>query len=201
MTLNFPGPYEFRYIYTVDTTPGGLIQHECRFSAELVSDPPPGALFTTFSVKLSGGGTLIADTVANNTVNVLEDMFNSADAIFVRVELWKYTQGTFQAIYVTAKDLALPGTSATATNPAGESIFTFRTKAGGIFKIALQDTVGDYGTKVSYADANPIAKALMDYFKSSTLAPYVGRDGSYPFLPLHFSPGQNEYIFKKRYGR
>lgn len=201
MTLNYPGPYEMRFFYTVDTTPGGAIEHQLRFSCDLETDPDPGDTFTGFNLKLSGGGVVLASTCVNNTIDKLEDLFNSTDADFTRCELWKYDEGTFDATYVTAMALTLPGTSVTATNPAGETIMTCRTKGGGIFKICLEDTVGDYGPPAVYADCNALIQAAFDYFCHLSTAPFMGRDGTYPFLPLKMSPGQNENLFKKRYGR
>lgn len=201
MTQNFPGPYEFRFFYTVGTQPGGALIHQARFSAILDIDPDPGALFTTFKCILSGGGELVASTVCDNVQDVLEDFLNSTDATIDYVELWKYIPGTFQAEYVTTYDISAAAVSVVATNPAGQTVFTMRTTNGGIFKVTLLDTVGDYATPTSYADSVQIAQDVFDYFCSPTLAPFVARDNGYPFAPLRVFPGQSEHVFKKRYGR
>lgn len=201
MTLNFPGPYELRFFYSVNTTPGGTLVHQARYSCTLETDPDPGDAFSSFKLNLSGGGTLLASTVADNVQDVLEDFLNSSDATIDYVELWRYTPGTFQAVYVTSYDISGAGTSAVATDPAGQVIFTMRTKSGGIFKVTWLDVVGGYSLPASYADSSAVAQAVFDYFSSPTLAPFVGRDGAYPFQPLRVFPGQSEFVFKTRYGR
>lgn len=190
-----------RYFYSVNTTPGGTLVHQARFSCQLETDPDPGDAFTTFSVTTSGGGSLVASTVASGTQNVIEDFLNSTDASIDYVELWKYTPGTFQATYVTSHDISGSGTSSTATDPAGQVIFTMRTTGGGVFKVNLLDTVGGYALPTSYDDSSSVAQDLFDYFTHSTNAPYIGRDNTYPFVPMRVFPGQNEHVFKTRYGR
>ena len=201
MAVNYPGPYEVRIFYTVDTTPGGPRQHQCRFSCTLVGTPSPGDPFNTIDVFLSGGTSAALHTTTLAVVNVLEDLFNSTDATFDYAELWKYESGTFNADFVSSYTIGSAGTSASATVPCSESIFTFRSTNGGVAKLVLLDTVGAPNQPAAYADLNAINKAIVDYWMSATLSPVKARDNGTPFSFIRLFPGQNEALFKDRYGR
>ena len=201
MAVNFPGPYEFRFFYTVDTTPGGSIQHQFRMSASLPDDPTPGDLFQTIDVDIAGGGTVKAHTMALAITNVIEDLLNSADATIDHCELWKYEEDTFNADFVSDYVIALPGTSSTSTLPASEVIFTFRTIGGGIAKVVLEDCATTLQIPASYASLSAAPQAIVDYFVDDALSPMLARDNTYPLTFLRMFSGQNEHLFKQRYGR
>ena len=201
MAINYPGPYEVRVFYTVDTSPGDAITHQFRWSCELAGTPNPGDPFNTIDVYLSGGSTAALHTTTLAVINVVEDLFNSTDATFDYAELWKYEAGTFNANFVSSYTIGSAGTSASATVPCSESIFTFRSTEGGIWKLVLLDTVGTPNIPAAYADLNAINKAIVDYFFDSSTSPVKARDGGYPFSFIRLYPGQNEALFKARYGR
>ena len=201
MAINYPGPYELRFFYSVDATPGDVLQHQFRFSCELDGDPDPGAVFSTIDIVLSGGSTAALHTTCLAVINVVEDLYNSTDATFDYVELWKYEEGTFNAEYVSSYDIGTAGTSASATVACSESIFTFRTTEGGIWKLVLLDNVGTPNVPAAYADLNAVNQAIVDYFKHATTSPARGRDGGSPFAFLKLFPGQSEALFKQRFGR
>lgn len=201
MAINYPGPYELRYHYTVDTTPGGALEHQFRHSVVLEVDPTPGDAFSTINVVLSGGGTLALHTSVASTVAVVDDLLSAADATIDFVELWKYTAGTFQADFISSFDISAAGTNVGATVPANQNIYTFRTAGGGILKFTLLDVPGAVGAPVAYASLAATHQALVDYIKHASSSPFYARDNSRPFAFLRFFPGNNEAVFKERYGR
>lgn len=201
MVLNYPGPYELRVYYTCDASPGGALQHQARFSLNLAADPDVGDDFSTIAVALRGGGTDTLDDVTDGLRNVLEDLLSAADTTIDYAELWKYVQGTFQATYVSTYAIAAAATDAGGARAAAESIWTFRTSHGGIFKCTLLDHIGSPSPPAVYADMDADNQALCDFFTHPTLAAFVGRDGGWPVVPIAVYIGQNEHVFKKRYGR
>jgi hypothetical protein len=144
---------------------------------------------------------LACHTASLAVINVVEDLYSSADATFDWVELWRYEAGTFNATYISTYAVGSAGTSGSATVPCSESIYTFRTTEGGIFKLVLLDTVGTPNVPAAYADLNAVNLAIVDYFKHATTSPARGRDGGKPFAFLKLFPGQNEALFKQRFGR
>lgn len=201
MTENFPGPYELRVFYTVDVSPGGPMQHVARYSLNLESDPDVGDAFSTISVVKRGGSTETLQNTLDRLRNVMEDFYDSGDATFDYAELWKYTPGTYEASWVSTQAINAAGTATTGNRAAAESIITFRTTNGGIFKIAWQDTIAGPSTPVTYADTNTVTQDVIDFFTDPDDAPFVARDNGWPAVSLFVFSGQNEHIFKKRYGR
>jgi len=201
MAVNYPGPYEVRIFYTVDTSPGGPLVHQYRYSVELDGDPAPGDLFNTIQVYLSGGSTIGLHTSTLAVVNVIEDMLSSADATIDYAELWRYTTGSFEATYVSSYSIGLPGTSAGTTWPGLSLINTFRTTNGGLMKTVLLDVTGVPNVPTPYGDLTGALLAWADHVIDDTLSPYVARDGGRPFVCLRSFSGENEKIFKIRYNR
>ena len=201
MTENFPGPYELRLFYTVDVSPGGPLTHEARNSLNLETDPDVGDAFADINCVLRGGGTEDLETMLDRWVNVFEDFYDSGDTTIDYCELWKYTPGTYQAQWISTEALNQAGTATTGNRAAAESIITFRTTNGGIFKIAWQDSIAGPSPPVVYADTNQVTKDVIDFYTHPTTAPFIARDNGWPAVSLKIFSGQNEHIFKIRYGR
>jgi hypothetical protein len=201
MAINYPGPYENRIFYTVDTNPGGPITHQFRYSMELKSDPDPGDAYSTIDVVLSGGGDLALHTSTLAVVNVLEDLLAEASSTIDYAELWRYTPGTFDAQYITSYAIELDGQHPSGPVAAMSLIFTFRTTAGGIMKCVLLDVPGDNNVPVTYNELSGALKEFVDYVKHPNNSPFLARDGGRPFVNLKTFSGQNEAIFKRRFGR
>lgn len=198
---NFPGPYELRIFYTVTTSPGDAIQHQLRINVDCDPAPDPGDTFNTIQVKLAGGSTTGLHNTTLAIVNLVEDFYNGTDATFDYAELWLYEAASFEAAYISTYAIGLPGTSAEDTFPASQTIWTFRTVGGGILKVSLMDNVSAPYVPVAYADLNAVNKALVDYVVDDTLSPFLGRDNTRPLAFLRQFAGQNEHLFKTRYGR
>lgn len=199
--MNFPGPYELRIFYTVDTDPGGALDHQLRINIDCPVPPDPGDLFSVIDISLAGGGTAKLHTTTLAIVNLIEDNFNSDDTAFTHAELWVYEPASFDATYLTAYDLGLPGTAALATVPASQTIFSFRSLAGGVVKLVLLDTVGIPGVPVAYSGLSAVPQAVVDYWLDDNLSPVLARDGTRPLAFLKLFPGQSEHLFKRRFAR
>lgn len=201
MTEHFPGPYELRIFYVADFSPGGALTHQQRMSLILDADPDVGETFDNIVVKLAGGGTDTLDNVLDGWRNVIEDFLSAASTTFTHAELWKYVAGSYEATYVATQDISAAATSGSAARAAAESIWTMRTRGGGIMRVSLLDTISAPADPSTYADSNADNQALWDFLTDPVTGPFVARDDSYPVAPLRVFPGQNEHVFKKRYGR
>jgi hypothetical protein len=201
MTVNFPGPYEVRIIYTCDASPGGPLEHQVRFSCFLDGDPDPGDSFDDIQIKHASGGTSTLGIVVDALVDVIAPIMSADDTTIDYAELWKYGEGTFQATFFNSYTIAEPGTNVGAARAGAENIYTFRTRAGGVMRVHLLDHPGNWGPPVAYANLDPAHKNLCDFLTDPEQAAFVGRDGSYPLVALKVFPGQNEHLFKVRYGR
>lgn len=201
MATNFPGPYEVRIFYTVDAAGLGPMEHQLRYSAELTADPVPGAAFSTIDIVLSGGGTLALHTQVNALVALLKPLMSAADCTIDRAELWFYFEESFESNFISTYDIGEAGTHVNDATPANSTIYTFRTRGGGIAKCVLMETTGVDANPVAYADLVTIHKNLVDYIMHESNSPWLARDNTYPFAFLKAFNGSNEHLFKVRYNR
>lgn len=199
MTLNYPGPYEIRIFYTtsVSSVPLTHIQH---LSLDIVGAVTPGQAFSSILPKTRAfpGGSLTLQALVDLWVTSFRSLLSSgAGNTIDRAELWQYEEGTFDATFISAYTIGLAGLSGGAFVGSGQSIVTMRTQQGGIFKLSFMEVTissgpSDFGT-ISNANLETLVLAIEagDY-------PWLGRDGSYPFVRIGHYPGINEALFKIR---
>jgi len=191
MAANFPGPYELEIFYTA-----GSLLHVQRLNCDTSVEAFPGDPLTTTLLNLRGGGTQAVDLAISTWIVLLAPMYNVANT-FDSANLWKYTAGTFDRVFINAQTIGLPGLSATATNNNHQSTYTFRTLEGNNMKIVLLDDVRTSEIREPYGSLTGSPKALMD-FVSGTTNFLLARDTSYPIASLNVVGGQNEALFKIR---
>lgn len=191
MATNFPGPYGLRIYYTVQGR-----EHKLELNFDTVDPVLPGDAYADIDVVRRGVSSAPLSTVQATLVTALVTQFASADATIDRSEVWSYTSGTFDAIFVTSDVINEAGTNAGNTTVAGEDIYTFRTEDGGILRLSLEEPVNVLGSSEVYADLTSDQQDLVDIFTGGSV-PWLGRDNSYPFVFLKRHPGKNERTFKK----
>jgi len=196
---NFPGPYEVRIYYT--TTPVGFpaITHSSRFSCQIQGTPAAGLPFTSYSAFPLSGAVIPLNTVVDNWVALLRPLLSTGGGNTVDyAELWKYTPGTFSAVFMSSYSIALPGLSGGSVFAAGQLIQTYRTYEGGIFKVSvMESTVVSSGI-----DSPPFTPAAAENMRGGIIGAsncWIGKDTSYPLAAIGQYAGQNEALFKKRY--
>jgi len=199
MPTNFPGPYEVRFKY-VTTVSGVALNHIQRLSLELTADPTPGDLFSTIDAELNGGvGTSPLDVVVEAWSAAAAGFYsNGSGNTWQLAELWKYEAGTYNASFIGAHATGDNGTSATTTQEAAQSIVTFRTTAGGVFKLSFMEPVVSPGSIDPLPITNAALAALVTAITGGVTYPWIGLDGGWPFVALAHFPGQNEKLWKKR---
>jgi hypothetical protein len=193
MTVNFPGPYELRVNYTVDT-----FDHVLKLNVKALANPTPGTPFSGIDIDDDVLGSVDLATATDELIDLLQPLFKSTDCTFTTAELWKNIPLTYQATYVSSYDINLAATGGAGTVTAGEVIYTFRTYEGGIMKVYLEEANRVMGGSRTYTQLTGDEQDLVDHIIAPN-ARYVGRDTSSPFAFLKLHPGQNEAIFKKRY--
>jgi len=199
MPINYPGPYECRFNYT--TTFGSVpLNHQQKLSLVLDGVPDPGDAFSTISAFYSNGlSTAALDDLVELWCDSVVAFYASAGGnVWTGVELWKYDAGTFNASFVSAYSFTKAGTSGTSTQEAAQSIVTFRTTEGGIFKLSFMEPVISIGSIDPPPFTNAGLASLCDDVAAGNVYPWLARDGGWPFYVLQHFPGQNESLFKKR---
>ena len=192
MATNYPGPYELRYNYRVES-----INHQQRFNLDLVTTPIVGQLFGTINCASH-------DTTTNPLLSVLvglykelwADVYITTESNLVSCELWKYEPETFDATFISIYAIARDGDVAGTTPLASQAIMTFRTAEGNSMRATFMESgISPAPTVVPPYPAAWLA--LANHFLSAT-TPYLGRDTSRPAANVALYPGQNERTFKKR---
>lgn len=196
MAINFPGPYTIKIFYqtTYSTVPTDHVQ-ELNFDVDVV--PDPGDPFSDIIAVLTGGGTANMATVTANWVSLIEKIFHTS-ALFDHAEVWQYTPGTFLSSFVSTYDLSVNGESVSATPPAGQAIYTFRTVEGGIMKLSFMEASIAQNFPLAYGALSQAEKDIVDVVVNGTY-PWLARDTSRPFSFIRSYGGQNEALFKKRF--
>lgn len=200
MPANFPGPYEVRFNYDV-TVNSLLLTHQQKLSLNIQGDPAPGTPFSSIVAFRSNGLTTanLDDLVELWTDNVVPFYSNNAPgSVWTGAELWRYTFETFDAEFISAYSFSKAGTSGSAPSEASQSIVTFRTTEGGIFKLSFMESVIVPGSIDPLPISNAALDSLVDDVVLGTVYPWIARDGGWPFAVLRHFPGQNEAIWKKR---
>lgn len=201
MALNFPGPGEVRLFYTTQPASATPITHVAKYNVSYLGDPDPGDEFSAIQVIDRLGVAHDLDDVVDTWVTQIRPLFGTGGGNSIDyAEFWIYTAGTFDAHFVSSYTIGLAGTSGSAVVSAGQSISTFRTQEGGIFKIVFLESVIQPGFK----DTAPFSNAALEAIRQSIVAgttPWLARDTSFPFASIAHYPGQSEHLFKIRNGR
>lgn len=199
MAVNYPGPCELRLNYRVGVDTPLALDHQLRLSFSPQDSPDPGTPFDEVLVVPRVIANRGLDFVADELVLLLQPFFTAAGGAFLNCELWKYLPFTFDATWISAYDISEVGTGIVAAQLGGQSIYTFRTTEGGLFKLTVMEGSQTQGPSVVYTDMAAAAQELVDYFVEDDESWFLARDTSYPLLFLKLHPGQNERTFKRRY--
>jgi len=192
---NFPGPFELRIFYNTNE-PVQISSHVLRLSLRVSGNPQPGDPFTAIQTldKTGSPGNPLSAVLTDLLAFVRPFYVPLTD--FIRAELWRYPTASYDAVFVSAQVVGLPGTGTGTTVVASQFIMTFRTAAGGIFKVDLRGTIVPAQVKRSF----PFGSGAWDNLANHILlpiTPFIGRDNSVPVSPLFALPGQNERAWKR----
>jgi hypothetical protein len=193
MAINYPGPLELRFFIVTD----GLT-HEHRLNADPFAEPDPGEDIADIDLKERGGLIVDADTAVDAWVVLLKATLATVSTI-TRVDLWKYAEGTFDATFITSKDLNVAGTVGPTYQPARQDTLTFRTFAGGTMRVTVNESAmnkafGKYAPSGGDAAIDGLLAFIL-----STDNWLLARDNAYPVAGISYLVGQNEKIFRQRY--
>jgi len=204
MTINYPGPFEIRTLYTSLPAAAPILQHTQKLNIDLVGDPAQGQTFDNYNVVDKDGDTAVQlDTFVEAYLVLFNKLF-AATMTIDAVELWKYPVfQSFDAVFWSSYDpVAAAGTGAGVNVPAGQDIYTFRTQEGGVLKLNLMEGIAQAGVPKAYSVLSADQKAVVDFFLDGNGATFsavlLGRDTSYPFSFIKNYPGQNEGTWKQR---
>lgn len=197
MPINYPGPFQVRFNYTVPTV--NVLPHTFALNCNcptLVG--APGDPFTEWTpVQRNGGAVKTLDTHVDDLVEKFRAAWNNT-VTMVNAELWKYQPLSFNADWQSTKGIGLTGTGTTAPIANRQIIMSFRTTQGGHSRFVLMEHGSTPGPTQQLPLGSVALDAIADYFLDGN-NPWIGRDNGYPIAFLGMHPGENERLFKKRY--
>lgn len=197
MAINFPGPYQLRIGYAVTPTGLALVPHVMQLNINLVGTPDGGTPFTSIDAVQADAGTVNLATYVDNWIDALKPCFSSTTQ-FGECQLWRYAPLSFDATFISSYGINEAGTAVSGAQPAGQVLFVYRTREGGVMKLSLMESTRAAGSP----DYPPVGIAewqTVDNFIRADTNCFLGRDTSYPETLTAVFPGQNEALFKKRY--
>lgn len=195
--VNFDGVWELRIYYTVTTSEGPEV-HKHTIDLNVTGDPAPGTDPADVMLAIPAGGTDdLSSFVLTTYIPLLQPCFN-AQAEFNFCELWKIPEGTFDATFITALEIAEVGTNVAATQTAQQTTFTFRSLGGGNGRVQLMESAFSGNARQSPPFATTPANNLTNFVIGSS-SPIVARDNTRFIARIAQNDGQNEKLWRKRF--
>lgn len=195
--VNFDGVWETRIFYNSGTTATNQLPHVLKFDVAVNGDPPAGS--DPGDVELTRKDLSPVEWNTFLTVDWLPLMRACFDTFtdFIRAELWKIPEGTFNGQFITALEIGEVGTLGSANQLSQQTTFTFRSQGGGTGRIQLMESGFSGSVRQSPPFTSAQANNLSNYVIGTT-SPILARDNT-PFIArIHQCDGQNEIIWRKR---
>jgi hypothetical protein len=150
-----------------------------------------------FGLELKGGGTATDWALAvSNFVEGQLDLFLHTSDTFGSAELWTMSSPTADPINVSVTDLSNTGASTGAVLALGMMNMTWRTQAGGIYRLVVMEPAG---LALNDEQFPPYTAQLldMDTFLRGTTSFVHGRDGGFLSAPIRYLTKTNDALRKK----
>lgn len=192
MALNFPGPFQVRFNYTVQSR-----RHQQRLNLDVTGSPAPGLAFASYQVARRGAADAGLQGLVDSYITLIKAIYNSTDANFVDATLWKYAPGTDDATFYAAYAIGVVGGVASASVVDSQSRISYISLEGGTMFMDFMEAVVSIGITDPYPFADANVQAIAN-FVIGTNNWILAKDTSYPIAARAFNPGQNEALFKKR---
>lgn len=198
MATNFPGPYQADIHYTtiVNTVP---LDHVAKLNVDCAGPLVPGMDFSGIDFVTKGAGLVNGLAAVLDWADLIKTQF-AADTTINRVELWSVAPESFDRTFISTADIAIDGTHPNGTIPASQLIFTFRSQEGGIMRLNLMEATTLPAVPVAFPTGTASYNNIANFVTSDDNW-ILARDTSYPIAAIRFLPGQNERLFKVRFGR
>lgn len=147
-----------------------------------------------------GGGSQSLSGCMSLLMPVIRPFFGTGTE-FNRVEAWSKPTPESDPIWTYTETIGLAGSAASASANNLQGVVTFRTDAGGLFKLYMMEMQS--GQNVNLRDPYPftttLATNLANMLQASTSFVY-GRDGGKMVVPLYYTTKYNDALRKRRLG-
>lgn len=149
--------------------------------------------------KNKGGGTADMDTAIGMLLTVLRPFFFT-DMDLQSAEFWSQPTADSDPVWIYNLPIAMAGTGTGATAQIKQGCMTFRTGAGGIYKMFFMEPATSATSVVLTAYPFPAgALTNMANFLTGNTGWIVGRDGAFPAVGITYTTKDNDKLRKKVY--
>lgn len=194
---NFDGMWEVTIVY--DTVPTGfqLLEHTLTFDVDVTATPEVGEPFTAINIAVRNGAPILLSDAVDDFVAGMIALYPATSTI-IRAELNFIPEGEYAKQFYSSYPIDEVGTNGTASQPAHQATFTFRSLGGGSGRLQFMESSMSGNTKTSYPYSSASRNAIADLVTGNS-GFFLARDNTFMFSNLHLSEGQNERLFRKRF--
>lgn len=110
--------------------------HTATYQVKFDGAPTPG---TEPNMLTTDGSSVGFEVGVNGLCNALKSAFKTTDS-FVLAEVWDWSDVELPPTFIYAFSIGIAGTAVSSNVPAGQAVFSFRTRAPGGLKIYLMES-------------------------------------------------------------
>lgn len=157
---------------------------------------PDGGINIGFDPMVTTRTTSVLwSTYVATFINLLKPFFQSVTDFSV-AEYWRMEEIDSDPQFVYGINPAISGTNAGTNTSMSQTVITFRTYNGGIYKLYLMEAVATVNQVVTAPFPAGITKTLTDHMIGTQCA-IMGRDGGFLLAPLRSIGKTNDALRKK----
>lgn len=168
-------------------------QHVMTIPTKFSGTPVPGEAPNLLAHNASSVGFASA---LDNLSTYAKVFLASADGAIDYAEAWSQPNPTDDPVWIYTYQISDDGTSVGATVVANQSVWTFRSANGGVFRLYLMETALAVNIALPYTQFESDKKALADYI-TSALSWIYARDNGAPVVCLGYKSKFNDVLRRK----
>lgn len=188
MAINSLSP-AFVKVYTTVATH----QHVMTIPTKFSGTPVPGEAPNLLAHNASSVGF---SSALDNLSTYIKPFLASANGAVDYAEVWSQPAPEDDPVWIYTYQINDDGTSAGATVTANQSVWTFRSANGGVFRLYLMETALAVNIALPYSQFESDKKDLADYITSS-LSWIYARDNGAPITCLGYKSKFNDVLRRK----
>lgn len=165
--------------YVRITYDGSLFPHHMTIPVNPDGTPTPGV---EPDILLKGASSLGVEAAIAAFITVTLPFFKSTTG-FGLAEMHTVDPTSGLDTFIWAWDVGLSGSGSGTNVPTGQTVFSFKTVAGGAYRLYLLEGLNAPNQKMLPPYPAGIEKTLSDFVIGST-SPVYGRGNSYPLVPV-----------------
>jgi len=172
---------------------GQLFPHHMVIPINFDGVPTPGV---EPDLLLKDASSLGAEAAIGAFVTLVADFYNTSEH-FGLAEIHAVDDVTGADTFIYAWNLNILGTSPTANKATFQTVMTFKTVAGGLYRLYMMENIEGANSHILPPYSDPTALALSNFVVGDS-SPVYGRGNAYPFVPVSKITKSNDKLRKQQ---